>query len=169
MSKLRGRKPYPYAVIEATNDKIRYTKAEMEKRHKAEPKIDSRLLRCPPRMSEEAKREWKRITKLYKELEEPIITDLDLNALEVYCEAVATYRKAISKVRETSEVYVGKNDTKPRKNPWLSIANEAAIQIKKYGESLLLDPVSRARAGLARSKADDDDPLAAFFARRANG
>jgi len=146
---MKGRKPYPFQVMQATNDKNRLTKKALEDRERNEPRIKSARLTCPAHMSDDAKKEWRRIVKLYRELEKPIITDLDTNALEIYCESLVTYRKAMQKIRETSEVYVSKADAnRPKKNPWLTVANDAAGQIKKYGESLLLDPVSRARIGL---------------------
>ena len=83
---------------------------------------------------------------------------MDQNALEIYCEAVVTYQKAMAKVRETAEVYASKQDNnRPKKNPWLTVANDASDQIKKYGEILLLDPVSRARVGLAKANEEDPD------------
>ena len=158
---MRGRKPYPSVIMEKTNDRNRLTKDELEKRKRYEPKPKSNQLTCPSHLNREAKKEWRRIVKLYGEIEEPFMTDLDCNALEIYCEALVTYRKAMQKVRETSEVYASRNEqNKPRKNPWLAVANDASMQIKKYGEILLLDPVSRARAGLAKAKEEDMSPMA---------
>jgi len=149
-------------IMNETNDQNRLTNDELKNREKHEPRIKSNFLKCPSYLSEEAKKEWRRIVKLYSELIEPIITDLDISALEVYCNAVVRYRKAIQKVLETSEVYTSKGDFKPRKNPWQTIANEAADQIKKYGELLLLNPVSRARAGIVKPK-EDMSPEACFI------
>lgn len=160
---MKGRKPYPFEIMHATNDRQHLTKQQLEKRAEAQPNIQSNTLKCPMHISVEAKREWKRITKLYKELENPILSDLDKNALEVYCEALVTYRKALRKVRETAEVYVGAHDPNPRKNPWLTVANEAANQIKKYGEVLLLDPVSRARVGLAKANQEETELNKSMF------
>lgn len=161
---MAGRKPYPFELI--NNDKARYTKEQLEKRNANQPRINHAVLRCPEHLSDDAKKEWKRIVKLYRELSHQIVTDLDVNALEVYCEALVTYRKATAKVRETAEVYVSKGDSKPKKNPWLTVANEAAMQMKKYGEILLLDPVSRARASLAKEEKENDDPMMQFLKRR---
>ena len=107
-----------------------------------------------------------RIVNLYKELEYPIITDLDKNALEIYCENFVIYRKAMEKVRETTEVY--KSEYGPKVNPWLKVANDASTQMKKYSDILLLDPVSRARVGLAKTQAEKDDisPMAVFLKNR---
>jgi P27 family predicted phage terminase small subunit len=85
------------------------------------------------------------------------MTDLDKNALEVYCENFVIFRKAMEKVRETTEVY--KSEQGPKINPWLKVANDASTQMKKYSEILLLDPVSRARVGLAKTKAEEEDPM----------
>jgi len=166
---MAGRKAYPVELMVLTNDKNRLTKKEIESRRKNEPKINSAKLKCPSHLSPEAKKEWKRIVKLYRELDKPIVTDLDVNALEIYCEAIVTYRKAMEKVRETSEVYVSRRDNRPKKNPWLTVANEAALQVKKYGELLLLDPVSRARAGMVKTDEEKESPMAQFLKRRAGG
>lgn len=163
---MAGRKAYPVELMVLTNDKNRLTKKELESRRRNEPKIESAKLRCPAHLSPEAKKEWRRIVKLYRELNRPIVTDLDVNALEIYCEALVTYRKAMKRVRETSEVYVNKGDNRPRKNPWLTVANESAMQIKKYGEILLLDPVSRARAGMVKNEEQKESPMAQFLKRR---
>jgi P27 family predicted phage terminase small subunit len=164
---LKGRNPYPFEVIKNSNDKDRFTKEQLENREANEPTLNSAVLKCPAYLPPEAKKEWNRVVKLYRQLSRPIVTDLDVNALEVYCLAVVRYRKATAKIAETSEVFASKNDpSKPRLNPWLKVANDAAIEIKKYGEILLLDPVSRARASIAQSKKNDDDPMAEFFKRR---
>lgn len=157
---MTGRKPYPFAVIQKNNDKLRYTQAQLESRSN-EPKIKSNSLHCPVHLSDEAKKEWRRIVKLYAELSGDFICDLDVNTLEVYCEALITYRKAMNKVHETSEIYSDKTDGgKYKINPWLRVANAASITIKKYGEVLLLDPVGRARAAISNKK--DEKPVSKF-------
>jgi P27 family predicted phage terminase small subunit len=164
---MKGRKPYPFQIVESTNDKHRLTKDALANRKKNEPTIKSNRLRCPMHLSLDAKKEWRRIVKLYGEIKEPILSDLDCNALEIYCEALVTYRKATLKVRETSEVYASLQG--PKVNPWLRVANDSATQIKKYGEILLLDPVSRARIGIAKSNDEDLSPMAAYMKRKQAG
>lgn len=165
---MRGRKAYPFQVMQATNDKNRLTKSALAGREKGQPNIKSSKLWCPQHMCDDAKKEWRRIVELYKELQDPIINDLDLASLEIYCESLVTYRRAMAKVRETAEVYASKPDAnRPKKNPWLSVANDAAVLVKKYGEVLLLDPVSRARVGMAKAKEQPDNPMAEFLKKRA--
>jgi len=155
--KVAGRKAYPAALMLVNNDHNRLTNEQLESRLRNEPKPKSARLATPPWLSDAAKKEWKRLAKLFKEMDSMVLSDLDTNALAIYCECVVTYKKAMLKVRETNEVYA--SNGQPKKNPWLTVANEAATQIKKYGEILCLDPVSRARVGLGKSR-KEEDPLA---------
>jgi P27 family predicted phage terminase small subunit len=165
-----GRKAHPAEFMLLKNKDGQLTKEELGRRMKNEPKPNSFNLYAPSWLGDEAKKEWHRIVRLYKGMKPLIISDLDINALAVYCEAVATYRKAMMKVREQSEVYATRKEPdKARKNPWLIVANEAAMQIKKLGEVLLLDPVSRARAGMAETEHKELSPMAAFLAKRYPG
>ena len=158
-----GRKAYPAALMLVRNNDNRLTKEQLEGRLQNEPKPKSARLITPSWISKEAQTEWRRLVKQFKSMDAQILSDLDINALAIYCEAVVTYRKAMQKVRETSEVIISKNNPgKPTKNPWLMVANDAATQIKKYGEVLCLDPVSRARVGIGRSK-KEVDPNADLF------
>jgi len=78
---MAGRKAYPYVVMNATNDKNRLTKDEIERRKENEPRIKSNALRCPSHLSDGAKKEWRRIVKLYNEFEKPLLSDLDVNCI----------------------------------------------------------------------------------------
>jgi len=158
---MAGRRASPALVVAKNNHKQHDTKKTLEARKNGEPKTISEDLECPKRLTKEAQEEWKTLVSLYRELSESLLGDLDKNALEVYCEAMVRFRKAMDKVHETSEVYKFKDEL--RINPWLKVADEASAVIKKYGEMLLLDPVSRARVGLARSKEQELTPLANFL------
>ena len=147
---MRGHKPMPYEIAVLKNKKNRVTKAKLEQRKENQPTIKSNELICPEHLEPNVKKEWDRIIKLYGEIDQLLITDLDSNALEVYCESMITYRKAMKKIRDTSEVFKSNND--PKINPWVRVANEAATLVKKYGEILLLDPVSRARVSMVEKE-----------------
>ena len=161
-----GRKPYPMSMITATNKQHEGKKALAE-RTKNEPKLDSARLTCPSHLNEESKKEWRRIVKLYKQLDNPIVTDLDRNALEVYCENFSIFRQAHREIKASALLYKDRAG-EARRNPYVIIANQASDQMKKYGEVLLLDPVSRARSSLTQNKKPEDmTPIEAFRARRA--
>jgi len=156
-----GRRASPALVEVKRGDKNNKSKKQLADRVKKEPKPLSKSMSCPSRLTVAAQAEWKVLVALYDELSETLLGDLDRNALEIYCEAMVRFRKAMDKVHETSEVY--KHGTELKINPWLKVADEAAQVVKKYGEMLLLDPVSRARVGLARSKEEELTPLANFL------
>lgn len=156
---MKGRQPLPFQLID--NKKRRLTAKQIQARKDGQPSITSAKLECPKYLCAAAKKEWARVVALYGEMPGEIINDLDANALAIYCDAVVTYQKAIKEVRKSTEVYV--DSAGPKKNPWLAVANEAAAIIKKYGEALLLDPVSRARIGVAKSKEVKQDDSGAMF------
>jgi P27 family predicted phage terminase small subunit len=158
---MAGRRASPALVVAKNNHKQHDTKKTLAARKNGEPKTVSESMECPKRMTKEAQEEWKTLVALFKELSESLLGDLDRNALEIYCEAMVGYRKAMDKVHETSEVYKFRDEL--RINPWLKVAGDASAVVKKYGEMLLLDPVSRARVGLARSKEEELTPLANFL------
>jgi P27 family predicted phage terminase small subunit len=146
------------------------SKAEIQARSDMVPTISQSALECPEHMCEDAKAEWRKVVELYRDLTDPIVTDLDKNALEIYCENMVIFRHAMAKMRETQEVYAPRTDpNKPRQNPWLSVANNAATICKKYGELLLLDPISRARAGLAKAKEETSSETELYFMNKVNG
>jgi P27 family predicted phage terminase small subunit len=157
---MRGHKPQIGNLVTLRKDQMKKKTEVINARNEKEPRIKSNYLVCPRRLSKEVQAEWRRIVKLYRELEEPIITDLDINALEVYCEAVVSFKNTMAKVRASGEVI--RIDGVWKMNPCLRTANEASNVIRRYGEILLLDPVSRARVGLAKAK-QETDPDAYLF------
>jgi P27 family predicted phage terminase small subunit len=158
----KGRQPHPFSVVKQTNDKKCLSKDTIRKREANEPTIKQKLLICPKHLSPAAKAEWKRLAKLYLELEDALLNDLDLNVLEAYCNTLERYRKAVTMLDTADgrplDVVLSPQGTKV--NPWFKVMVESANLLKRYGELLLLDPVSRARVGLARSKEEELSPMA---------
>ena len=159
-----GRNAFPAHLMLATNDHNKINKEKLMERMENEPRIKSAKLTPPKTLSEEARKEWRRLVKLYRELEENILCDLDINVLEIYCEAVVRHRKAMLEIKKSGEVYVTKTDPhNPKKNPWLGVATDAAMIVARYSGQLLCDPVGRAKAGIAKSKSGQSDPNADLF------
>jgi len=159
-----GRLPKTIQQIEKDNSRTRYTKAEIESRRENTPRIYSSTLRAPVWLDEVARKEWRRIIRLARSSD--IYTDLDANALGMYCkafsralEAYVEYHKLEERVKKDNpeaNLLIAKNG-KP--NPLLRIAMEAEDQCRKWAAILGLDPVSRARIGLARKKTEQIDPF----------
>lgn len=159
-----GRMPKTIQQIEKDNSRTRYTKAEIEARKELTPSIDRATLRVPAWLDETAKKEWRRIIRLSRG--SGIYTDLDTNALGMYCKAFSRAMEAYAEYDKLKERVLKENPdanlmiTKDKRpNPLLKIAMEAEDQCRKWSAILGIDPVSRARIGIARKKAVMFDPL----------
>lgn len=159
---MTGRKPSPSKTIDR-ND-THYSKEEVEKRMIAEEKIKTAdRLEPPSGMSSFAKKEWKRIMGLYRQMEADILNDLDISALMMYCEAYAVYRKA-------EKVWVNFSKIKDPSDTDYKVFNRARIQMNdqvkvvcQLSEQLCLTPVGRARMGIAMAKKKEQSSLAKLF------
>lgn len=157
-----GRPPIPAKLARGT-DTVEY--------HETKERIENNLvtkseLKCPKYLSIEAKKEWKRVMKLYKEMNADILSNLDEVPLIIYCEATAIYKKAQEIWVENQAVAT----TDPRSQKILdktfkTMEKQAQI-ISKYASELCLTPVGRAKMGVnpADKKTPDafDKMLAKF-------
>lgn len=163
-----GRKPHLTVVKD--NGVDRHTKAEMASRAEAEPSGAEAKLRPPKELSKAARAEWRRIVRLYRQLDQEVINDLDLNLLSAYCESVAVYKAAEAKYETEPLARFDYDSMKWIENPYLKIMDNASRQIMKAAEQLCLSPVGRARMGvLAAKKQKANDPMEQWLARRQNG
>jgi len=158
---MTGRKPQPYGLID--NKERRLTKLELEERKECEPTGCSAVLRCPHNLSKEAKKEWRRIIKLYNELDIDILNDLDKTALIMYCEAVSVYKAAQDEWVRLKQIFEITQNKKIKLNSAITAMNEQTKVITSLSEQLCLTPVGRARMGVARSKQkEESNPMAQF-------
>ena len=156
-----GRKPTPLKLVD--NAKARHTKETLDGRQNGEPEGCTDKLTPPKTISSEAKKEWKRIVKLYRQLDAKIINDLDISTLMAYCESVAIYRRAQEEYQNCPLVYMNA-DGRPAENPYITIMRREGQNIAKYAEQLCLSPVGRARMGVAAAKKEaESDPMAAYL------
>ena len=156
-----GRKPTPLKLVD--NAKARHTKETLDGRQNGEPEGCTDKLTPPKTISSEAKKEWKRIVKLYRQLDAKIINDLDISTLMAYCESVAIYCRAQEEYQNRPLVYMNA-DGRPAENPYITIMRREGQNIAKYAEQLCLSPVGRARMGVAAAKKEaESDPMAAYL------
>ena len=156
-----GRKPTPLKLVD--NAKARHTKETLDGRQNGEPEGCTDKLTPPKTISSEAKKEWKRIVKLYRQLDAKIINDLDISTLMAYCESVAIYRRSQEEYQNRPLVYMNA-DGRPAENPYITIMRREGQNIAKYAEQLCLSPVGRARMGVAAAKKEtESDPMAAYL------
>ncbi|MEQ8292763.1 MAG: phage terminase small subunit P27 family [Roseovarius sp.] len=117
----------------------------------------------PDYLSDDAKAEWLRIVPLLAERK--ILTEADVGMIETYCMSIGTVREMDREIQRTGAVQkVYKIDKEGnshlinvRKNPAVSIRNEAMTQARLVASELGATPVSRSRPTIADD--DDDDDL----------
>ena len=99
---------------------------------------------CPKWLSDAAKKEWRRIAKIFAE-EEKEFTDKDLKALEAYCTNYAKWQKCEQIIDEKGySTEVGDNGYEQQR-PEVSIANKAQTEMRAWAKELGLTPAARQR------------------------
>lgn len=160
-----GRKPQLTLVGGRTPHR---SNRELKARMEGEPKGCDAKFRAPARLSANAKKEWRRIIRLYKQLDAPILNDMDLSILAAYCESVAIYQKA-QEAYGKNPAPVGKDEMgRYVENPFIAVMDRQGKNIAKYAEQLCLSPVGRARMGMAKAKEKKQSGIAAYRAQRAD-
>ena len=126
----RGRKPKPTAV------KVLEGNPGKRSLNTAEPKPEKKAPRCPSWLEDEAKKEWKRMSKQLEQL--GILTEIDMAAFAGYCQAYARWKEAQVSIAQT----------------YLKIMN-------KFCEQFGLTPSARSRivADTAEDKESDEMEL----------
>ncbi|MBI1207494.1 MAG: phage terminase small subunit P27 family [Azospirillum sp.] len=125
------------------------------------PVAKADLPSCPTWLDAAAKKEWRRVVPELAKL--GLLARLDQAALASYCEAFATYAKAVGGLQDKGLIVVdAKGNQKP--SPLVKIANDAAQRIERLAKVLGLTPEARQRlkAEPAKPPASDgfDDLLA---------
>lgn len=109
------------------------------------PALPDVLPRCPPHLSDAARREWRRLaTPLF---EAGVLTLADRGALAAYCQAWGRWVEAEEKLAETPSLLKTPSGY-VQQSPWLSIANKQLEIMGRYMAELGLTPVSRGRVNI---------------------
>lgn len=137
----RGPKPLPANVhlLKGNPSKLPADKL----RDQLQPETE--VPKCPPHLSAEAKREWKRITV---ELERyGLVSQMDRSALAVYCQAYGRWVNAEKRIKALGED--GLVDETPNGykqiGVWLQISNRAVEQMHRFLAEFGMTPSSRSR------------------------
>ncbi|MCG7984722.1 MAG: phage terminase small subunit P27 family [Candidatus Thiodiazotropha lotti] len=146
---MAGRKAIPtqLKIIKGTDQPCRIRSDE--------PKPASDKIKMPRYLSDKAKTHWR---KLIKELQDAkIITNIDVDALGMYCEAYATWFDANEKIQKFGPVIKNQNGY-PVQSPYFLIANKAFDNMRKMLIEFGMTPASRSRIGTATKDTDSGDP-----------
>jgi P27 family predicted phage terminase small subunit len=166
MPKGSGRRPLPSAV-----KKLRGNPGKRPV-NKAEPKPAMGEPQRPVGMSTAAIKEWKAIVPELARL--GVLTKIDGKALAAYCMAWARWMEAEKKVVEfgilVEEPIIQRDHdgyseivgTRYKRNPAVSISNEAQKIMKAFLVEFGMTPSSRSRIRI-ENKPEDEDPVDAFL------
>ena len=99
---------------------------------------------CPKWLSEAAKKEWRRVAKIFA-AEERDFTDKDLKGLEAYCTNYAKWKRCEEILNEKGySMIVGENGYEQQR-PEVSIANKSQTEMRAWAKELGLTPAARQR------------------------
>lgn len=108
---------------------------------------------CPKWLNDIAKKEWRRIAKIFAE-EGREFTNKDLKALEAYCINYAKWQKCEEILQtEGYSMEVGDNGY-IQQRPEVSIANKAQTELRAWAKELGLTPAARQRMKEAGKMSD---------------
>ena len=144
----QGRKPVPTALklIKGTDQPCRMNKNE--------PKPKADRITMPAGLSPEAKKHWKQVIKHLKDAK--IMTNLDVPALMIYCEAYAQWKDATDKINDHGAIIRGQNG--PARSPYLMVAQKAFDQMKQMLTEFGMTPSSRTKISTNGEDDPHDDP-----------
>jgi len=117
------------------------------------PDKAKRMPTAPAHLDKLAKREWVRTGKQLFDL--GLLTKLDLPAFEQYCEAYATWKKAIEAV-QVDNILLKSATGGMYMNPALHVASQAAKQMKVLLVEFGMTPAARTKLTVEPKKKKED-------------
>jgi P27 family predicted phage terminase small subunit len=154
---MRGRKPTASVVKLITGNPGHRPLNARE----AKPRV---VIPDPPEMlTEEALKEWNRVTALLADV--GLIVKLDRAVIAGYCMAWARWIEC-EKMLVTTGLIVKAPNGYPMYSPYLSASNKALDQVRQFSEQIGLSGSSRSRIK-ASEPDEDEDPAEAFLSGRA--
>ena len=98
---------------------------------------------CPAHLSGIAEQCWSDMIRLLAGAR--VITELDLKALELYCQSYQTYREAQEALAESGPIVQSPKSGYPVQSPFFAIANKSQEQMMKIAAEFGMTPSSRTR------------------------
>lgn len=150
---MAGRRPKPTALKELQGNP---GKRPLNKR---EPKPTGSPT-CPSHLDNNAKKEWKRISKELIAI--GLLTSVDRAALAAYCSAYSRWIAAEESIQKFGTVIKSPKSGYPVQNPYVSVANTALDHMRKFAVEFGLTPASRTRLQV-EPQSGHEDPFTAFM------
>lgn len=143
---MRGRKPLPTAIKEATGAGSHHAKSTH-----TEPKPGGDLGRPPTQLSKHAKQIWRSLAKRIEDM--GVGTRVDREAFSMLTESYANWLDLIAAARKTGHIV--KVNGQPVCNPLLKRADTEGEKVRKLLVEFGLTPSSRSRLSIADEATDD--------------
>lgn len=146
----RGRKPKPTALKELEgNPGKRQLNAnelgrigEQQTKFATSPKPKAKAPTCPKWLDDDAKKEWRRLSKQMEQM--GILTEIDMAAFAGYCQAYSRWKAAEEFISKHGSI-VKTPSGYWQQVPQVSIAQQYLKQMSKFCEQFGLTPASRSR------------------------
>jgi P27 family predicted phage terminase small subunit len=156
---MRGRKPKPTVLRELTGN------AGKRPLNHNEPKPRAGIPSCPKHLDQEARKEWRRITKVLCAI--GLLTHADRAGLAAYCQCYSRWVKLEGVVQQLGEclpeIAEGKPTGRMLPNPYLGALNRALLLMRSYLSEFGLTPASRTRLSIVPPP--QENAFAAFLNR----
>jgi len=117
------------------------------------PRPKPELPRMPTGLTDEAKREWRRVARPLFDL--GLLTELDKNTLALYCELVGRYERAQAVLLEKGDTFIQPNGV-PKQRPEYYIMKDCLKEIRAFIKQFGLSPAARMRMELPEPQEPDE-------------
>jgi len=143
----KGRKPKPthLKIVSGTDQPCRMNPDE--------PKPKKDKVKMPPGLTPKAQKQWKYIVKELVDC--GVMTNLDVHALRLYCEAWARYSDAAELLQKSSLITKTPNGLLMQ-NPVIPIMNKAFEQMMRILPEFGATPASRTKVSRVETEKDAD-------------
>lgn len=146
----RGRKPKPTAL------KLLEGNPGKRQLNKNEPKLEKKAPKCPSWLEPEAKKEWRRMTKVLETI--GVLTLVDLAAFAGYCQAYARWKAAEEVLTKNGMIFKTPSGYM-QQVPQVSIAQTYLKIMKDFCSEFGLTPSARSRINVGTNNVESDDPM----------
>ncbi len=165
-----GRNAKPIELHMADGNPNRLTKAEIQRRKNAQIKLSNKTIKASEAVmvDERALREFKKLKKLYKEIE--FIASLDEHIINQYCLSVSELDDLVSALDIARDLMKSNNSEERKEGLSMFMAVDVEVRMKRQeivrlSDRLYLNPVARTKNVPKQDKEEKQENKFAKFAR----
>ena len=152
---MRGRKPLPSNVVKLRGNPGKRALNDRE------PRPAAAVPACPSCLSDEAKKEWRRLAGELARL--GLLTRIDRSQLAAYCQAHALWLEAVQALGRYGTMVKSPNGF-PMQSPYVAVLNKQVDIMTRIAAEFGMTPSSRTR--IRTAERPDDDPFETFLGQR---